>query len=127
MELTGRQVMAAQTALRMLGCKQIKIGGAVKVAKTLIELSTVADVLEKRRRALLDEMALKLPDGKLLTDDAGNATFADGDQARFVAAYNALLDEPVEVEAQQISARDLGEIEIAPDALGPLVAVGVLI
>lgn len=65
-------------------------------------------------------------DGKLVVDDAGNATFADGNQDRFAEDYNALMAEEVEIEVQAVPVRDLGDIEVEPAALGPLVAVGLI-
>lgn len=126
MQMTGRQAIAAQQALQMLGRKPIKVAGAVRVAKALQELATVANVIEERRRGLLEKWAVQGENGKLVVDDAGNATFADGDQARFGEDYNALMEEEVEIEVQPVNVRDLGDIEVEPAALGPLVAVGLI-
>jgi hypothetical protein len=124
--MTGRQAIAAQQALQVLGHKPIKIAGAVRVAKALQELATVTGVIEDRRRGLLEMWSVKDEAGKLVTDEAGNATFADGDQELFSQDYNALMAEDIEIEVQPVAVRDLGEIEIEPAALGPLVAVGLI-
>ena len=123
MQMTGRQAIAAQQALQIIGRKPIKVTGAVRVAKALQELTTVAGVIDERRRGLLEQYAIKTDDGKLVTDEAGNATFADDNQVRFGEGYNALMDEQIEIEMQPVAVRDLGEIELEPAMLGPLVAV----
>ena len=124
--MTGRQAIAAQQALQVLGRKHIKISGAVRVAKALQELEMVTGVIEDRRRGLLEKWSVKDDAGKLVTDEAGNATFADGDLDRFGEDYNALMAEDIEIEVQPVAVRDLGEIQIEPAALGPLVAVGLI-
>lgn len=125
-KMTGRQAIAAQQALQVLGRKPIKIAGAVRVAKALQELATVTGVIEDRRRGLLEKWSVKDEAGKLVTDEAGNATFADGDQDRFGEDYNGLMAEDIEIELQPVAVRDLGEIEIEPAMLAPLVAVGLI-
>ncbi len=126
MQMTGRQAIAAQQALQVLGRKPIKVAGAVRVAKALQELATVAGVIEERRREVLKRWAVKREDGDLVVDEAGNATFADGNQVRFAEEYNTLMDEQIEIEVQPVAVRELGEIEIEPATLGPLVAVGLI-
>jgi hypothetical protein len=128
MEMTGRQVMAASAALRTLGSKPIRVAGAVKVAKALHEMQITTEIIEKRRWALLQDYALVGEDGKLVQNEQGHAVFPGvTERDAFGAAYNALIDEPVYLgSVQVIKVQDLGEIEIAPDALAPLVAAGLI-
>lgn len=127
MQLTSRQAIAAQQALQVIGRKPVKVAGAVRVAKALQELATVAGVIEQRRRALLEKLAIKDDKGDLVVDDAGNATFAtDADHQQFESEYAALMDETVEIEVSPVLVRELGEIEVEPAMLRPLVTVGLI-
>ena len=127
MKMTGRQAIEAQRALQMVGRKPVKIAGAVRIAKAIQELNTVSSVIEKRRKALLDEHAVKDPNGKLVVDGSGNATFADDARREaFGVAYNALMDEPLEIEVQPLDVVALGDVEIEPTMVAPLVAAGLI-
>lgn len=124
--MTGRQAIAAQQALQVLGRKPIKIAGAVRVAKVLQELATVVEIVEKRRREILEKWAIKDEGGKLVTDESGNATFADGNHERFNEEYAALMAEEIEIEVLPVPVAALSDIEVEPTTLAPLVAAGLL-
>lgn len=124
--MTGGQALAAQRALQAIGRKPIKIAGAMRVAKVLQELATVVEIVEKRRREILEKWAIKDEGGKLVTDESGNATFADGNHERFNEEYAALMAEEIEIEVLPVPVAALSDIEVEPTTLAPLVAAGLL-
>jgi hypothetical protein len=87
-----------KVAVRKLSDGSYSLETAIKLRDIITSLEFYLNQYETQRKALLDKYALKDDKGGYVTNEAGNAIFAEGDDKKFYAEVEVLLEKDVEVD-----------------------------
>lgn len=111
MKLKAIEILNTYEALAKLADKELDLQSACTVAKNLKELSLSKEVIDKKRKELIDKYAEKNEDGTPVREGDG---IKITDIPAFLQHMNELLASETEVQLSPISKSALSEIKISP-------------
>lgn len=111
MTLKALSILNTYEALTKLADKELDLQSACTVAKNLKELSLAKEVIDKKRKELIDKYAEKNADGTPVQEGDG---IKITDVPAFMQHMNELLASETEAQLSPISKSALSEIKISP-------------
>ncbi len=110
-------LILAQPAMKLLAETKLPVKASFRVAKALQLASTDLTVYEQERMKLLQKLGV-------LSDDKSQYVFESAENMQaFQEAITTLQNEEVSVELPTVSVEELGDIELAPGTLFPLLGI----
>ena len=110
-------LVAAQPAMKLLSETKLPVKVSFRVAKALQLAAVDLNVYEQERLKLLQELGV-------LSDDKNQYVFDSTEKMNsFYGAVAALQEEDLQVDLPLISVNDLGDIDLAPSTIFPLLGV----
>ena len=114
MKLTLGEALDMAKALPTLLDKEIPVRPAYWLGRAVDQINSKLKAFEAVRFKLIEKYGEKDSDGKLINED-GQYKIADTDG--FNKEYSDIIGEEIEIEHNQISVEDLGDIKIASSAM----------
>ena len=101
-----KEILESKEAIENLTTLTMPLNVAIKVSKIQKELNTVLDIYQERRKALFEEYG-----------EGEDLHIPDSNRELFINKHDILIEEPIDIEFEQISAEALGDISISPNHL----------
>lgn len=111
MKKNGYEILDIISALNVLATKELKLSSAYIVAKNIKALSVIEELINNKRKIIIDKYAEKDENGNIVSNENG---IRITDTNKFNDEINTLLSEEVEIELTKIKMSDIENITISP-------------
>lgn len=119
-----REALVAREILTQWSEEKLPLRGALRIAHMQEDLTKIAQVVEKKRMELVNELAERDENGELRTEE-GRFVFSDENELEFARRYAEMMAEPVDF-GLKLEEAHLGTQERSVEQIMPLVALGLL-
>ena len=111
MKKNGYEILDIISSLNVLATKELKLSSAYIVAKNIKALSVIEELINNKRKSIIDMYAEKDENGNIVSNENG---IRITDMNRFNNEINTLLSEELEIELTKIKMSDIENITISP-------------
>lgn len=111
MKKNGYEILDIIRSLNVLATKELKLSSAYVVAKNIKALSVIEELINNKRKIIIDKYAEKDENGNIVSNENG---IHIADMNGFNDEINTLLSEEVEIELTKIKMSDIENITISP-------------
>ena len=111
MKKNGYEILDIISSLNVLATKELKLSSAYVVAKNIKALSVIEELINNKRKSIIDMYAEKDENGNIVSNENG---IRITDMNRFNNEINTLLSEEIEIELTKIKMSDIENITISP-------------
>ena len=111
MKKNGYEILDIISSLNVLATKELKLSSAYVVAKNIKALSVIEELINNKRKSIINMYAEKDENGNIVSNENG---IRITDMNRFNDEINTLLSEELEIELTKIKMSDIENITISP-------------
>lgn len=120
MNVTLKDIVESQEAMRALSTKPLRGRAAFKVARLLKKLEVELSTFNDTRMRLIENYAKKDENGQFVTNEQNEYQFDKEHADKFVEEVNKLLAEEIQIDANPILISEVEELDFTPAEMAML-------